>query len=686
MASLVGKLKVSLGLDGAGFSKGLKDQRNSMQKFGAGMAKVGAWISVASGLAVVAIKKQLDYADNMSKSAQKFGIPIETLTAMSHAADMSGVSMESLGTGVRRLSQNMDEAMKGNKTAVAMFKDLGIEVKDAAGKLRPTEQVMSDVADVLAGMPDGAAKTALAMKLLGKSGADMIPMLNGGGAALQAMIDEAKSLGLVIDAKTGKAAENFNDNLSRLSKTVSGISIQIMANLAPALEWMSSKAVEATMRFRNLSPGMQTTLSAIVGVTVVLGPLVIGLGFVVMAVGAAASAFAFLLGPIGLAIAAIAVVAAAGTAIYKNWDPIKAYFGQLWEDVAASAQSAWLRIDTYMSKDTPASVQKSWALVKEGFDMQFQLIGMAAESTFSAIQTALTNPVGVIVSAWDGLSAGVTGAMQTAKAAILGVWNELSAEVATWAPQYLQLGRDLVQGLADGIKAGVMAPVNAIKGVAQSVIDKYREITNTQSPSRVFKEFGQFISQGLGMGISDGSGIATDAMSGLANKIVGKGQSLTNGMTQFGSQFEGIFTGLVTRTLSFKNALSQVASSMVQMGAKSAFQGLFGGDGGVFSGIGKIFGFANGTQSAPGGLSWVGERGPELVNLPRGSQVFDAQRSASIMNGNGNTVAVRVTGGDLTLNDGGAIMTQVKVIAERSTKAGLSQVPSIMANQNKRRG
>lgn len=683
MASLVGKLKVSLGLDGAAFSKGLKDQRNGMQKFGAGMAKIGAGISVASTGIALAVKRQLNFADDMSKSAQKFGVPIERLTAYNHAAEMSGVSIESLGTGLRRLSQNMDEATKGNKTAVAMFKDLGIEVKDAAGNMRPTEAVLADVSDVLAGMPDGAAKTALAMKLLGKSGADMIPMLNGGSAALNAMVEEARSYGLVIDAKTGKAAENFNDNLSRLSKTVSGIAIQVMANLAPALERISDMAVKATMVFRDLSPGVQTAISAVAAFTVVLGPLAVGLGLTIMAVGAAAGAFSFLLGPVGLALGAIVAVAAAAAYLIQKWDQIRNFFPNLWEDVRASTESKWQTIDSYMIFKTSGPVSKSWEFMRNGWSMNLQLMKMVAESAFSVISAAMTNPIGTIQSAWSGLGDGLSEAVRVAKEGMILQWDMIVAEVQTWPPHFVQLGRDLVQGLADGIKAGIMVPVEAIRGVAQSVIDKYREITITQSPSRVFREFGQYISEGLGLGISDGADMATGSMASLADTIVGKGQSLASGLSQFGQQFEGIFVGLVTRTMSLKDAIKQVAASLAQMFAKSAFQSLFSG-GGVLGGIGQIFGFANGTQNAPGGLAWVGERGPELVNLPRGSQVFDNQRSVSMMRGASGGGAVRVIGGDLMLTDGGQIMTRVQVVADNKVKAGLQQVPQIMANYNKR--
>ena len=71
--------------------------------------------------------------------------------------------------------------------------------------------------------------------------------------------------------------------------------------------------------------------------------------------------------------------------------------------------------------------------------------------------------------------------------------------------------------------------------------------------------------------------------------------------------------------------------------------------------IGKIGvkGFAAGTRDAPGGLSLVGERGPELVNLPKHSQVFSAGQTVTALRGGGSNVNVtgefRVQGTDLVL-------------------------------------
>jgi len=204
-----------------------------VNRFGKAISKIGAGLSLVSAGVLAAVRNQLNAADELSKSAQRLGVPIEELSALRHAADMSAVSTSDLDNGLRRLSRNMQDASTGGKKTSALFRDLGISVSDANGKLRPTSEVMADAADRLAAMPDGAKKTALAFELFGRAGTNLIPMLNAGREGLQGMLKEARELGLVVDQKTGKAAENFNDNLSRLSKTVRGVLLQSTAALAP---------------------------------------------------------------------------------------------------------------------------------------------------------------------------------------------------------------------------------------------------------------------------------------------------------------------------------------------------------------------------------------------------------------------------------------------------------------------
>lgn len=247
--AVIGALRVVLGADTASLEKGLKGASSSLDAFAskakiAGAAIAGAMTAAVAGLGF-AIKGAVNEADKMGKMAQSFGVPVEELSRLKHAADLSDVSIESLGTAMGRLSRNMSDVAAGaSNEAANAFKALGVDVTNAGGGLRSASEVMADVAAKFAGMEDGAQKTAFAIQLFGRSGADLIPMLNAGKTGLQEMAAEADALGIVIDTKTAKAAEAFNDNLTRLGKVKDGIIQQITARLLPTLESLSQKFLD----------------------------------------------------------------------------------------------------------------------------------------------------------------------------------------------------------------------------------------------------------------------------------------------------------------------------------------------------------------------------------------------------------------------------------------------------------
>lgn len=247
--SVIGALRVVLGADSAALDKGLKDAQGSLQNFANKVGEAGrlaaAGFVIATAALAVAIKGTINEADKLYKMSQSFGVPIEELSKLKYAADLSGVSLEALGKSVGKLSRNMMEAA-ANPTgeAAKAFDALKIKVQNADGTLKSSSLVIEEIAGKFAGFKDGAAKTALAIAIFGRAGADMIPLLNQGKQGLQEMTAEAEALGLVIDQRTGAAAEAFNDNLTRMRKVFDGIVIKVTAEMLPAFLQFSKILVE----------------------------------------------------------------------------------------------------------------------------------------------------------------------------------------------------------------------------------------------------------------------------------------------------------------------------------------------------------------------------------------------------------------------------------------------------------
>jgi hypothetical protein len=208
---------------------------NGVMKFGAAL---GAAFS--AGMVVDAIQRNIDAMDELNKAVQKVGIGAEDLQRLRYAADLSGVSAEKLDKAIGNLATGMAELAHGTGETAKALRAIGAQSGDS-----PVE-ALKRISDQFAAMPDGLAKTNLAISLFGKKvGPELIPLLNQGGAALQKLADEADRFGGVLSAGSLAAAEQFNDNLSRLQRTISGIVAQITAGMLPALVAISKDLTEA---------------------------------------------------------------------------------------------------------------------------------------------------------------------------------------------------------------------------------------------------------------------------------------------------------------------------------------------------------------------------------------------------------------------------------------------------------
>jgi len=207
-----------------------------MGKQAAQMGKAVAAAGLAAGVALGAlIVRSIAAADNALKAAQGIGVTVEELTALRHAADISGVASEEFDKALARLARSSSDAAHGLQTQKRAFDALRISVTEADGTLRNQVDILGDVAAQFSVMEDGARKTALAQEIFGGAGTRLIPMLNQGRDGLKNMTDEAEALGLVISTDTARAAEEFQDNLTRLKRVVDGLVNRLSEGLLPKL-------------------------------------------------------------------------------------------------------------------------------------------------------------------------------------------------------------------------------------------------------------------------------------------------------------------------------------------------------------------------------------------------------------------------------------------------------------------
>ena len=237
-----------------------------------------AAVAVTGGVVAMA-KSAIDLADNMRDLSQRTGVGVETLGQFKVAAELSGSSLEGVAKGLTFLNKNMVAAATGTEAAAAAFKTIGVNTTEADGTLRKADKVFLDVADRFAQLRDGPEKAALAIKIFGKSGAELIPILNLGSKEIQ-------RFGLGIGPDFANKADAFNDQLGLMKAQTTVLTVQIGSALLPVLSGLVSVVTQAITFVGNLAgefykaiggaAGLQQVAAGLIKTMVVLGGVTAG--------------------------------------------------------------------------------------------------------------------------------------------------------------------------------------------------------------------------------------------------------------------------------------------------------------------------------------------------------------------------------------------------------------------------
>lgn len=557
------------------------------------------------------VKGSIDAADALTDLAQSTGVSVESLSALTFAADFGAVSQETLGASLVKLTKNMSDAAQGTGEAQKGFEALGISVTNADGSLKAADAALVEIAGKFAGMEDGAEKTALAVNLFGKSGAELIPVLNLGADGIEALKKEAADLGLVIGTDAANAAGEFNDTLARLQGVASGLFNRIAQQLLPTLVNLSASLLDSAKNSGLLD---QAARAAATGVKFLLSAGVV--------VGAAFKALGEALG--GVAAALVALFSGRFTDAFNIAKSVTADFVGNIKGAAGTVAGIW---DDSASK-----------------------IASSADGTSSKIAAP-------VIRAVDKVKAAGKSIKDEAKK----IFEDIERQIASINRQVATFGKSETEVALFDLKAGgatagqldragsALRELDALKAqqeAADKAKEKLKELESqgrasfeaTRSPLEALNiELArqQEILNALGPTYFDTYARATDAAQTAYEETL----KLSTELDDFSKEaakniqgaigqglvdiLEGNFKDIGRNFLSLINRM--VAEAAAAQIARSLFGGLVGGAGegifgGVLKGIGSALGFggakAGGGDVMPGRSYLVGEEGPERF-VPR---------------------------------------------------------------------
>lgn len=270
----VGQITVELLAKTASFSTDMNRSAKDLEKVKKAAYETGRQIgdsingiaaAVGIGLSVGAfaslIKGSIDAADHLNDLSKKNGIAVDTLGGIGFAAKQAGGDLDSASAAVGKLNKAIAAARSVDKSAAQGFAVLGLDnlIRDGAS----AEEVLASVADKFAEFEDGPEKAAIALRIFGKAGAEMIPLLDEGGASLRANIEYFKRYsGVTQDVAT--KADQFNDTQEKLRLLSGAFGNTLAAELLPQMQSLADVLLDAKEKgdgFRSVAKGIAEVLN-----------------------------------------------------------------------------------------------------------------------------------------------------------------------------------------------------------------------------------------------------------------------------------------------------------------------------------------------------------------------------------------------------------------------------------------
>ncbi|MCA0945854.1 hypothetical protein LCM08_13120 [Salipiger pacificus] len=624
----IGRLRVILGADSSELDKGLSKTKAEFKAVSAAVAGMAA----AAGTAMLAITRQvISGANEIQQFAQVANAAPEEFQKWAAATSTVGIEQDKLADILKDVNDRVGDFLStGGGPMADFFENIAPKVGVTAEQFRNLSgpQALQLYIDSLqkAGVSQG--EMTFYLEAMASDLTMMLPLLKDGGAEMDRLGDRAEALGAVLDSDTIASMRRAQVAISEIGLVFKGIAYEIARGMTPVLEGLATAFTSLAVE----GAPLRTAFNAIVdnlGRLAAYGATAVGVFGVQLAGGMIAAkvatmtlsgALTFLRGAL-IRTGIGALIVAAGEMVYQFARLVSASggFGEAMSLLGDVAQEVWLRIGqggqglykvvAGAAKGIGAAFVSAFAWIGEKWD---SLVNGMREP-FNQLMDAMGLDAQIGASNIGGALSGVADAWRDEAVASIGEGGELLKLAATTPLASLAKLREVLAGTAEDGEdaAGAAARLNdALSGVAGG---------------------------GAGASGSNPEKDVDDALTPAEQRAKEAGDSIRGSLTD-------AFKGVTTRAQTMGEAVSNVLSSLSDMLLTNVGNALFSG---ISSSLGtaiagSIPGYANGTNNHPGGLAWVGERGRELVNLPRGSQVIPHQQLRSLERDTGRAGMARV--------------------------------------------
>lgn len=641
---------------------------------------VGDLKPVVDGVTGVLLQSKFGFEDYQLAMAQAggvaggLGVTFEDFNAVIAATSPAFASGSDAGTSFKTFLQRLVPASKG---AAETMKRLGLEFFDSQGNMKDMAAVAQELQDGLSKLSDEAKTEALSTVFGTDAMRTAIGLMDQGAAGVQRLDAAIRSASATEQAEARTkgflgALEQMKGAIQELALAVANSGLLDAAT--DTVKWLT----DLVDKISELDPELLRLGTIFAGVAAAVGPVLVGLGLF-------SAALAAISAPVLAAVAVVATLAAAAIPLYQNWDKIRQQFpgianvveglgaaiGELAGGLAESFKLMVQGIDQVLSGDLVAALRTGGEIIEN--------FGRTVADTLLALIAMLPEKFAAV---GRDIMAGLERGLKERWEAVKGWFGNLATSIEDWvrgplethSPSrvFAEIGRDIMDGLGVGIdaKAGSVkqrlddlaadmtgifgvpekkqfdatkGEVDPATGVIQGLELELALLGRTQLEREIVNQTRQ---AGVAILSEEGQKIAdlvtrTAELNAETDRVGAVNDYLAG-------TFSDLWSSAAQGAGDFKDALGDIAGELGKMALNEGFKtlfngplsagggGFFGGLGSLLSGvfgIGKVPAFANGTDFAPGGLAMVGERGRELLEIPRGARVHSNQKTEGLLRG-----------------------------------------------------
>lgn len=226
----------------------------------------GAFGAAASAAGIgYFVKRQLEVADAIGKTADKLGLQTESLQEYRYAAELSGVAQNTLDMALQRFTRRTAEAVKGTGELKGILEEYNIAVKNSDGTTRSSEDVLRDLADAMAGAESDSERLRIAFKAFDSEGVSLVNMLRDGSAGLEELRRLAREAGVVLENDLVRGSSAALDAVTRASRVIGVQFTRVVADLSPEIEGLALRIGDAGPSIRAFTDDIASAVRIVTG-------------------------------------------------------------------------------------------------------------------------------------------------------------------------------------------------------------------------------------------------------------------------------------------------------------------------------------------------------------------------------------------------------------------------------------